>query len=124
MIEKLFLAGADVFRINMSHTTHQLLEELHGQIRSVEAKLLPADRHPRRSAGSENPHRRLRRRRGADRARVTIFTFDHRSGAGRCGTRVICRIPKFSPPSETGDNLLLNDGRLRVEITEACSPIG
>ena len=28
MIEKLFLAGADVFRINMSHTAHKQLEEL------------------------------------------------------------------------------------------------
>ena len=39
MIEMLFLAGADVFRINMSHTSHKLLEELHGAIRQVEQKL-------------------------------------------------------------------------------------
>ena len=35
MIEKLFIAGVDVFRINMSHTNHALLKELHGHIRAV-----------------------------------------------------------------------------------------
>ena len=39
MIEKLFVAGVDVFRINMSHTSHALLKELHGSIRNVESKL-------------------------------------------------------------------------------------
>ena len=33
MLEKLFLAGADVFRINMSHTKHDLLRQLHADIR-------------------------------------------------------------------------------------------
>jgi len=39
MIEKLFLAGVDVFRINMSHTNHELLKTLYGHIRQVEAKM-------------------------------------------------------------------------------------
>src|SRR5262245_45278296 len=39
MIETLFVAGADVFRINMSHSSHKKLDELHGSIRDVEAKL-------------------------------------------------------------------------------------
>ena len=39
MIEKLFIAGVDVFRINMSHTNHSLLKELHGHIRAIEEKL-------------------------------------------------------------------------------------
>jgi pyruvate kinase len=39
MIEKLFIAGVDVFRINMSHTNHALLKELHGHIRSIEQSL-------------------------------------------------------------------------------------
>jgi pyruvate kinase len=38
MIEKLFVAGVDVFRINMSHTSHDLLRELHGHIRALEQK--------------------------------------------------------------------------------------
>lgn len=39
MIEKLFMAGVDVFRINMSHTNHELLRTLHGHIRAVEKKV-------------------------------------------------------------------------------------
>ncbi|MGO4833839.1 pyruvate kinase, partial [Rhizobiaceae sp. 2RAB30] len=36
MIRKLFEAGADVFRINMSHTDHDLMRTLVGRIRAVE----------------------------------------------------------------------------------------
>ncbi len=35
-LKALFEAGADVFRINMSHTPHDLLAELHGRIRRLE----------------------------------------------------------------------------------------
>ena len=37
MISRLFEAGADVFRINMSHTTHDKMRELVTTIRAVEA---------------------------------------------------------------------------------------
>ena len=36
MLRKLFDAGADVFRINMSHTDHELMRTLVARIRSVE----------------------------------------------------------------------------------------
>ena len=36
MLKKLFEAGADVFRINMSHTDHDLMRTLVARIRSVE----------------------------------------------------------------------------------------
>ncbi|RUU32763.1 pyruvate kinase, partial [Mesorhizobium sp. M6A.T.Ca.TU.002.02.2.1] len=36
MLKKLFEAGADVFRINMSHTDHELRRTLVGRIRNVE----------------------------------------------------------------------------------------
>jgi pyruvate kinase len=39
MIRKLFEAGADVFRINMSHTKHDKLAEMIGLIRGVEREL-------------------------------------------------------------------------------------
>jgi pyruvate kinase len=38
-LEALFAAGADVFRINMSHTSHALLAELHGRVRKLEEKV-------------------------------------------------------------------------------------
>lgn len=37
-IEALFRAGADVFRINMSHTKHDMLRELVGMVREVETE--------------------------------------------------------------------------------------
>ena len=39
MIYKLFDAGADTFRINMSHTSHDAMRELVGRIRNVEKKI-------------------------------------------------------------------------------------
>ena len=36
IIASLFAAGADVFRINMSHTSHERMRELVAAIRSVE----------------------------------------------------------------------------------------
>ena len=36
MIARLFAAGADVFRINMSHTSHDRMRELVATIRAVE----------------------------------------------------------------------------------------
>ena len=36
MVLKLFRAGADVFRINMSHASHDAMRERVAQIRSVE----------------------------------------------------------------------------------------
>ncbi len=62
MIRKLFEAGADVFRINMSHTPHDKMRELVSTIRNVESQLWPADRHPGRPAGAEAAARRVRRR--------------------------------------------------------------
>ena len=37
MIARLFAAGADVFRINMSHTSHEAMRGLVAAIRGVEA---------------------------------------------------------------------------------------
>ncbi len=53
MIRRLFEAGADVFRINMSHTAHDKMRELVKTIRSVEFELRPADRHSGRPARTE-----------------------------------------------------------------------
>lgn len=35
-IKAMFQAGADIFRINMSHTSHQVLGELHARVRALE----------------------------------------------------------------------------------------
>jgi pyruvate kinase len=39
MIRRLFIAGADVFRLNMSHGSQAEIAERHARIRAVEAEL-------------------------------------------------------------------------------------
>ena len=53
MIAKLFEAGADVFRINMSHTSHERMRELVAIDPRGRGRQRPPDRHPGRSAGPE-----------------------------------------------------------------------
>ena len=62
MIRKLFEAGADVFRINMSHTSHDKMRELVSDHPQCREQLWPADRHPGRPAGAEAAAWRVRRR--------------------------------------------------------------
>src|SRR4029079_11466939 len=116
MIERLFLAGADVFRINMSHTAHKLLEELYGSIRQLEAKL---NRPIGVLADLQGPKLRIGTFRGGE-ARIKaaqLFTFDTNPAPGD-ETRVYLGHPEIFSAVKPGDNLLLNDGRLRVEITD------
>ncbi len=115
MIEKLFVAGVDVFRINMSHTNHQMLAELHGHIRNVEAKM-------KRPIGIlvdlQGPKIRI----GTFREKEVVikagdsFFFDTDTTPGD-DKRVYLPHPEIFASVKVGDFLLLNDGRLRVEIT-------
>ncbi len=117
MIEKLFEAGVDVFRINMSHTSHELLRELHGKIRAVEAK---RNRPIGILADLQGP--KIRIDTFAEKEVVIkagdSFAFDTDETPGDA-TRVHLPHPEIFAAAKVGDNLLLNDGRLRVEITKA-----
>jgi len=117
MIEKLFLAGVDVFRINMSHTNHQLLGELHGAIRGVETKL---GRPIGILADLQGPKIRIGTfaEKEAKIAAGDTFIFDTDPAPGDT-RRVYLPHPEIFASARVGDNLLLNDGRLRVEITRA-----
>jgi pyruvate kinase len=117
MIRKLFLAGVDVFRINMSHTSHALLAELHGHIRAVEEEV-------KRPIGilADLQGPKIRIGTFADKS-VTIkagdaFVFDTSPAPGDV-TRVNLPHPEIFVAAKAGDHLLLNDGKLRVEITRA-----
>ena len=117
MIEKLFLAGVDVFRINMSHTSHDLLRELHGNIRGVEKKcgrpigILADLQGPKIRIGTfANKEARIK---AGD-----FFIFDTDKTPGDT-IRVNLPHPEIFAAAKVGDSLLLNDGRLRVEIITA-----
>jgi pyruvate kinase len=117
MLEKLFLAGVDVFRINMSHTQHDLLRQLHQDIRAVEAKL---KRPVGILADLQGPKIRIGTFAGKE-AKIEAgdtFIFDTDSTPGD-RTRVHLPHPEIFASARQGDNLLLNDGRLRVEIIKA-----
>ncbi len=117
MLEKLFLAGVDVFRINMSHTQHDLLRQLHQDIRAVEAKL---KRPVGILADLQGPKIRIGTFAGKE-AKIEAgdtFIFDTNSTPGD-RTRVHLPHPEIFASARQGDNLLLNDGRLRVEIIKA-----
>ena len=117
MIEKLFIAGVDVFRINMSHTNHSLLKELHGHIRAIEEKL---KRPIGILADLQGPKIRIGTFANKEVKIVAgdSFTFDTDNTPGD-STRVFQPHPEIFAGAKKGDNLLLNDGRLRVEITNA-----
>ena len=115
MIEKLFVAGVDVFRINMSHTSHALLKDLHGSIRNVESKL---NRPIGILADLQGPKIRIGTFKDKEvqiKAGDT-FTFDTDEAPGD-NKRVYLPHPEIFASVKVGDFLLLNDGRLRVEIT-------
>lgn len=119
MIEKLFVAGADVFRVNMSHTSHALLKELHGCIRSVESSL---NRPIGILADLQGPKIRIGTFKDKEvqiKAGDT-FTFDTNEAPGN-NQRVYLPHPEIFASVKVGDFLLLNDGRLRVEITGVSS---
>lgn len=115
MIEKLFVAGVDVFRINMSHTSHALLKDLHGCIRNIESKV---NRPIGILADLQGPKIRI----GTFKDKEVVikagdkFTFDTDVTPGD-SKRVHLPHPEIFASVKVGDFLLLNDGRLRVEIT-------
>ena len=117
MIEKLFVAGVDVFRINMSHTQHSLLNELHGHIRAIEARL---NRPIGILADLQGPKIRIGtfRDKEAKLAAGDSFAFDTDPTPGD-QTRVCLPHPEIFAGASVGENLLLNDGRMRVEIVKA-----
>ena len=117
VIARLFEAGADVFRINMSHTSHDKMRELVTTIRAVEAEynrpigILVDLQGPKLRLGSFKD--------GAaeiDSGRRNSSSIPTRRRATQRACN--CRIRKFSPRIKPGDSLLIDDGKLRLVATE------
>jgi pyruvate kinase len=112
-IEKLARAGADVFRINMSHASHDLLKQTVTRIRSVEERL----RHPLGVlVDLQGP--KLRVGKFADGAvQLTSggkFTLDSSDTPGTVD-RVFLPHPEIIESVSVGDRLLLDDGKLQLK---------
>ncbi|MEJ2117942.1 MAG: pyruvate kinase, partial [Alphaproteobacteria bacterium] len=115
MIKKLFLAGADVFRINMSHATHEGLLERYNAIRAVEKEM---DHPIAILCDLQGP--KLRVGMFAEDALLepgATFSFDQRDMPGDA-SRVYLPHPEIFEAVEPGHQLLLNDGKLRLTVTD------
>jgi len=114
-IEKLARAGADVFRINMSHASHDLLKQTVTRIRSVEERI----RHPLGIlVDLQGP--KLRVGKFADGAVMLAqggkFTLDGSDAPGTA-ERVQLPHPEILESVSVGDRLLLDDGKLQLKAT-------
>ncbi|GLQ06499.1 pyruvate kinase [Sneathiella chinensis] len=115
MVEKLVLAGADVFRLNFSHGAHADHKERLDIIRNLEQKLgrpigVLADlQGPKIRIGTfaDGP---VRLEKGAR------FRLDLDETPGDI-SRVSLPHPQVIQSLETGTNLLLDDGKLKLEVT-------
>ncbi|MBT9288866.1 pyruvate kinase [Prosthecodimorpha staleyi] len=114
-IERLFMAGADVFRINMSHTSHDRLRELVGIIRALDVK---TGRPIGILADLQGPKLRLGTFAGGPQE-LKIgdeFTLDADPTPGD-RTRVYLPHPEILSAVEPGHRLLVDDGKVLLRCT-------
>jgi pyruvate kinase len=117
MIARLFEAGADVFRINMSHTSHERMRELVATIRAVETEhgrpigILVDLQGPKLRVGSfaANP---------VTLTKDETFSLDTDPAPGDA-TRVHLPHPEIFAAIAPGHTLLLDDGKIRLLALEA-----
>ncbi len=115
MIEALARAGADVFRINMSHASHELMRQTAARIRSVEARL----KHPLGVlVDLQGPKLRIGRFAdgGAEIVAGRSFTLDSDEAPGN-DARVFLPHPEIMESVSVGDRLLLDDGKFQLRAT-------
>ncbi|WP_274627147.1 pyruvate kinase [Arvimicrobium flavum] len=116
MIGKLFDAGADVFRINMSHTDHDGMRALVGRIRNVEERV---GRPIGILADLQGPKLRVGKFKDGKEDLVVgqTFTFDDSPELGDA-TRVHLPHPEILTSVQAGDRLLIDDGKLELRATK------
>jgi pyruvate kinase len=115
-IGHLFDAGADVFRINMSHTSHERLAELHRIIRKVEAD---AGRPIGILVDLQGPKLRVGEfaNEPAQLVEGETFCLDQSEEPGDA-QRVLLPHPEIFKAVEPGHILILDDGKLRLKVSE------
>lgn len=116
-IEKLFRAGADVFRINMSHSSHDVMRDRIAQIRAVEKKV---GRPIGILADLQGPKLRLGEfaNGGETLERGARFILDSDKKPGDA-TRVHLPHPEILSALEDGHAILIDDGKVRLKVIEA-----
>jgi len=116
IIRRLFKAGADVFRINMSHASRERLTELVGILRKIEADMgrpigiLVDLQGPKLRVGEFANDT-------AELPEGAVFRFDRRDDSGD-ESRVFLPHPEIFEAVEPGHGLILDDGKLRMVVRE------
>ncbi|MDP4801117.1 MAG: pyruvate kinase, partial [Burkholderiaceae bacterium] len=114
IIEALYLAGADVFRFNFSHGTHADHQARYEMVRAVEAKF---GRPIGILADLQGPKLRVGVMEGG-RAQIETgseFGLDNDPSPGS-SQRICLPHPELFAAVEPGQSLLLDDGKLRLEV--------
>ena len=116
VISRLFMAGADVFRINMSHTSHDKMRELVSTIRAVEAE---HDRPIGILADLQGPKLRLGTFQGGSAMlkKGDMFVLDTDPTPGDT-TRIHLPHPEIFEAAQPNQTLLLDDGKVRLTTIE------
>lgn len=118
-IEELFDAGADAFRINMSHTSHERVKEYHRYIRDIEAR---KGRPIAILVDLQGPKLRIGAFTGEKIALEQGDTFFlDRSQEKGDRNRVHLPHPEIFRAIEPGHRLLLDDGKVELVAT-VCEP--
>jgi pyruvate kinase len=117
MIEELARAGADVFRINMSHASHEVLHQTVARIRNVEKTL----NHPLGIlVDLQGP--KLRVWKFTDGSVTLVagqkFILDSEKNDTGNSERVYLPHPEIIESVSVGDRLLLDDGKLALKATK------
>jgi len=117
MIEKMHAAGVDAFRMNMSHGEHAAHAANVDSIRALEKKVA----HPITIlADLQGPKLRIGRIKDGPVLLKAgdLFTLDSKDKAGD-KSRVYLPHPEILKTLETGHTLLLDDGKIRLKVTQA-----
>jgi len=117
MIRKLYVAGADAFRINMSHGSHDDHKKVIAAIRALEKKVrrpmtILADLQGPKLRVGEFADGLVQLKTGS------TFTLDRDDRPGDAG-RVTLPHPEIFEVIEAGARLLLDDGKIVLSVTKA-----
>jgi len=117
MIQKLHEAGADLFRINMSHASHDVMRTLISRIRAVEAR---CGRPIGILADLQGPKLRVGKfANGSEELKPgQTFTLDNKDVPGD-STRVFLPHPEILEAVKPGHRLLIDDGKLHLRAESA-----
>jgi pyruvate kinase len=117
MIQKLHEAGADLFRINMSHASHDMMRTLIKRIRNVEARcgrpigILADLQGPKLRVGKFATGK-------VDLVPGQTFTLDNKDEPGDA-TRVYLPHPEILESVKAGHRLLIDDGKLHLRAEKS-----